>query len=123
MSEDPTRLLPNDDLKFIIAQLQLILSRMESLEQRQVAPEQRQIALEDKVDRHLQETRPIWEAVLAQPNDLKERQQRFEEEMLREVKRTRREFMATMRLESQVNADFRGDIEERLDDLESRNAA
>lgn len=43
--------------------------------------------------------------------------------MLREMKRTRRDFMGALKAESQVNADFRGDIEERMDDLEGRNAA
>lgn len=50
MSEDTTRNLPDDALRQILA-------RFDSLETRMTA-------LEDKVDRRLQETRPIWEQVL-----------------------------------------------------------
>lgn len=124
MSEDPTKLLPNDDLRVMIMRLQeTVVTRFDSLDAEVVMLKQRQFALEEKVDRRLQETRPIWEAVLAQINELKERQQKFEEDMLREMKRTRRDFTAAVKLESQVNADFRGDVEERLDELEGRNAA
>lgn len=130
MSEDLTRILPSDDTKLILAQLQIILSRLDAIEAsqktldaNQKSLETRQAALEEKVDRRLQETRPIWEAVLVQIIELKERQQKFEEDMLREMKRTRRDFTAAMKMESQVNADFRGDTEERLDELEGRNAA
>lgn len=50
MSEDRTQQLPNDALKQILA-------RFDSLDVRLTA-------LEDKVERRLQETRPIWEQVL-----------------------------------------------------------
>ena len=50
MSEDTTRQLPDDGIK-------LLLARFDSLDARLTA-------LEDKVDRRLQETRPIWEQVL-----------------------------------------------------------
>lgn len=55
MSEDPTRQIPPDERSFeerVLAELAALGSRMESLE--------------EKVDRRLAETRPIWEAVLAQ---------------------------------------------------------
>jgi hypothetical protein len=50
MSEDPTQNLPQDGVREILA-------RFDSMDTRLTA-------LEDKVDRRLQETRPIWEQVL-----------------------------------------------------------
>jgi chromosome segregation ATPase len=50
MSEETTQDLPQDGVR-------LILSRLDSIDSRLTA-------LEDKVDRRLQETRPIWEQVL-----------------------------------------------------------
>ena len=52
MSEETTQHLPNDLLK-------LILARLDSLE--------------EKVDRRLQETRPIWEGVLAELKEVNRR--------------------------------------------------
>jgi len=56
MSEEPTKDLPDGDLK-------LILTRLDSIDARLTA-------LEDKVDRRMQETRPIWEQVLAKLGNL-----------------------------------------------------
>jgi hypothetical protein len=50
MSEDTAQRLPDDGVR-------LILARFDSLETRLTA-------LEDKVERRLQDTRPIWEQVL-----------------------------------------------------------
>jgi len=50
MSEEPTQNLPQDGVRQILARLDSIDSRL--------------TALEDKVDRRLQDTRPIWEQVL-----------------------------------------------------------
>jgi tetrahydromethanopterin S-methyltransferase subunit G len=50
MSEEPTQGLPQDGVSRILARLDSIDTRL--------------TALEDKVDRRLQETRPIWEQVL-----------------------------------------------------------
>lgn len=58
MSEDTTRHLPDDGVR-------LILARFDSLETRLTA-------LEEKVDRRLQETRPIWEQVLARLTNVEE---------------------------------------------------
>src|SRR5215213_740109 len=57
MSEEPTRNLPQDGVGLILARLDSIDSRLGNVEVRLTA-------LEDKVDRRLQETRPIWEQVL-----------------------------------------------------------
>lgn len=50
MSEEITQDLPNGDLKLILAHLNSIKARLGTLE--------------DKVDRRLKETRPIWEQAL-----------------------------------------------------------
>ena len=52
MSEEPTEHLLNGDLKRILERLESIDSRFATLE--------------EKVDRRLQETRPMWESVQAQ---------------------------------------------------------
>src|SRR5947209_17255951 len=51
MSEDLTQQLPDGDMKQVLALLNSINGRL--------------TALEEKVDRRLQETRPIWEQVLS----------------------------------------------------------
>lgn len=71
MSEDPTRLLPNNDVKIMLTQLQVtMVARFDALGTQVVELRERQVSLENKVDRRLQETRPIWEAVLAQLAEL-----------------------------------------------------
>jgi tetrahydromethanopterin S-methyltransferase subunit G len=57
MSEESTQNLPQDGVSQILARLDSIDSRLGNVEGRLSA-------LEDKVDRRLQETRPIWEQVL-----------------------------------------------------------
>jgi hypothetical protein len=56
MSEETTQNFPSDDLRGIHA-------RFDSIDRRLTT-------LEDKVDRRLQETRPIWEQVLAKLDGL-----------------------------------------------------
>lgn len=67
MSEEPTRHLPTDDLKLILAHLESINTRLSTLE--------------EKVDRRLQETRPIWEQVLARLDSVENRMQSLENGM------------------------------------------
>lgn len=64
MSEDTTQNLPQDGVRLILARLDSIDSRLSNVENRISNVEERLTALEDKVDRRLQETRPIWEQVL-----------------------------------------------------------
>ena len=101
MSEELTQHLPNGDL-------QLILARLDSIDARLAT-------LEEKVDRRLQETRPIWENVLSQLQEVNARLIRVEEEN----KDFRRMFRSTFSDISRVQ----GDLEERLDRLEGRNAS
>ncbi len=65
MSEDTTRMLPSEDTKLILAQLQTLTGQVQALVTQVATLNERQAVLEDKVDRRMQETRPIWEAVLA----------------------------------------------------------
>jgi predicted nuclease with TOPRIM domain len=71
MSEDLTQPLPNDGV-------QLILKSLENLNGRMTALEDRMITLEDKVDRRMQETRPIWEQVLARLDKIEARLSKIE---------------------------------------------
>lgn len=66
MSEDRTRELP-DSLPFeerVLTLFDRVFDELATIRAEVVAVRDRQDALEDKVDRRLQETRPIWEAVL-----------------------------------------------------------
>jgi chromosome segregation ATPase len=66
MSEDTTRNLPGGDLGEVLSILRSIDGRL--------------TALEDKVDRRLQETRPIWEQVLVRLTGVETRLEKLEEE-------------------------------------------
>lgn len=134
MSEDLTQNLPNSDLKLILASLgsidtrlgsmemrfDSIDTRLDSMEMRLDAMDSRLAALEDKVERRLLETRPIWESVLEQLKevnvqliDMNVRLTKLENEN----KNFRRMLRASFFDLSQVQEDF----EERLDKLEGRN--
>ncbi len=57
MSEEPTQNLPQDGVRQILARLDSIDSRLDNVGGRLST-------LEDKVDRRLHDTRPMWEQVL-----------------------------------------------------------
>ena len=99
MSEETTQNLPNGDLKQILARLDSIDKRLGTLEER--------------VDRRLQETRPIWESVLEQLKEVNTRLTRVEDEN----KDFRRMFRSAFSDISRIQ----GDLEDRLDKLEGRN--
>ena len=67
MSEDTTRQLPDDALSQILARFDSTDARL--------------TALEDKVDRRLQETRPIWEQVLERLTKVETRLKKVEDEV------------------------------------------
>jgi tetrahydromethanopterin S-methyltransferase subunit G len=73
MSEDRTQQLPNDALRQILARFDSMNARFDSFEARLTA-------LEDKVDRRLQETRPIWEQVLDRLTKVETRLGKVEDE-------------------------------------------
>ena len=91
MSEELTQQLPNDLLRQILARLDSMESRFDSrfnsmearldkVETRLDSMDARLTALEEKVDRRLQETRPIWEGVLEQLKEVNTRLDRIEKE-------------------------------------------
>ena len=71
MSENLTRQLPDDAVERILALLTSINSPLVSLEGKVDALDSRLTTLEEKVDRRLQETRPIWEQLLSYVEDIK----------------------------------------------------
>jgi archaellum component FlaC len=115
MSEDSTKQLPNEDLRRILARLDSIDERLTKLE--------------DKVDRRLQETRPIWEQVLARleglENDLRaEMREGFEKsraELNTGLRRVDRQIDVLNRNILEVRADLRY-LDERVNKLESEPA-
>src|SRR5215212_3908087 len=64
MSQDLTQPLPNDGVQLILRSLENLNGRM--------------TALEDKVDRRMQETRPIWEQVLIRLDKIEARLDKIE---------------------------------------------
>lgn len=120
MSEDPTVHLQNADLRLIRESLQSIDSRLARVEERLSGVEERLSGvegrlsvLEDRVDRRLQETRPIWESVLEQLKEMNVRQSRIENEN----KDFRRMFRSAFSDIFRVQAD----LEERVEKIEGRS--
>jgi chromosome segregation ATPase len=74
MSEDATQPLPGGDSGEI-------LSLLRSIDGRLSAVETRLTALEDKVERRLQDTRPLWEQVLERLTAVEERLTKVEERL------------------------------------------
>jgi chromosome segregation ATPase len=98
MSEDPTQNLPQNGLRQILARLDSIDARLTTLE--------------EKVDRRLQETRPIWEQVLARLDSL-------EGEVRTGFRKIERQIGTLAKDVLEVRADQR-DLEERIDRLEPK---
>jgi archaellum component FlaC len=106
MSEEPTQNLPNNDL-------QLILARLDSIDSRLTSLETRMMTLEEKVDRRLQETRPIWESVLEQLKEMNTR--------LTKVENENNDFRRMFRSTFSDMARMQDGLEERVERLEGRN--
>lgn len=138
MSENLTQQLPDDPLRLILARLDSIDARLTSIEGRLTSLEDRLTSLEDrvtsieghitslegrmnaleeKVDRRMQETRPIWEAVLKRLDAVEVRMAGLESEVRMGVRQIDRrvEILAVDVLE------LRGshhELEGRVDKLE-----
>jgi chromosome segregation ATPase len=82
MSEDTTQRLPDDGVRLILARLDSMNSRFDSMDARLDSMDARLMALEDKVDRRLQEARPIWEQVLVRLTNIEERLTGVERELV-----------------------------------------
>ena len=64
MSEEITHQFPNNGFEKILARFDLIDTQLGSISTRMNSFEVRLVSLEEKVDRRLMETRPVWEQVL-----------------------------------------------------------
>lgn len=109
MNEEPTQNLPQDGVRQILARLDSIDSRLSNVENRLSTVENRLSTLEDKVDRRMQETRPIWEQVLSRLDSL-------ENEVRTGFRRIDRHVGLLTKDVLEVRADQR-DLENRLDQL------
>jgi hypothetical protein len=107
MSEDTAQRLPDDGVR-------LILARFDSLETRLTA-------LEDKVERRLQDTRPIWEQVLTRLTEGEEQLTKGLKKVQDEVFLLRRKFdlwtgdLTLLQLRYE-------DIEERFEEFKSERS-
>jgi tetrahydromethanopterin S-methyltransferase subunit G len=100
MSEDRTQHLPDGDMKQVLTLLSSINERL--------------TALEDKVDRRLQETRPIWEQVLSRLTDIEKRLEKVESEVYSFSRKLRVYYDDLIKMQ-----DTQEDFDERLRRLES----
>ncbi|HEX7996861.1 MAG TPA: hypothetical protein VF528_00490 [Pyrinomonadaceae bacterium] len=122
MSEEITQPLANDTLRLILARLDSIDARLDGLETRLTVVEERLATLEEKVDRRLQETRPIWEQVLARvgalENETREGFKNIRDEMNAGLRRVERQVDILNRniLHLQTDVD---ELDERVTELES----
>jgi tetrahydromethanopterin S-methyltransferase subunit G len=105
MSEDPTQILLQDGLRQILARLDSIDSRLTTLE--------------DKVDRRLQETRPIWEQVLVRLEGVEQRMGTLESEMRTGFRKIDRHVGLLVEDVLKVRVDQR-DLENIVDRLEPK---
>ena len=112
MSDEPTQNLPQDGVGKILARLDSIDSRLGNVENRLSNVEGRLSTLEEKVDRRLQETRPIWEQVLTRLDSL-------EDEMRTGFRRFGRQVGQLAKDVMEVRAD-QNDLDRRMDQLETK---
>ena len=119
MSEEPTQNLPQDGVGLILARLDSIDSRLDNVEGRLTA-------LEDKVDRRLHDTRPIWEQVLVRLDavegqlvSFEKRQDDFGGVLRSSLRRFDRQIEELAKDVLEVRADQR-DLEKRMDETESK---
>jgi tetrahydromethanopterin S-methyltransferase subunit G len=126
MSEEPTQHLPQDGVSQILARLDSIDSRLSNVEGRLSA-------LGDKVERRLQDTRPIWEQVLVRLeavegqlvsfgvrlDDFEKRLDSFEEELRSGLRRFGEQVQMLAEDVFDVRAAQRG-LRKRMDVIESK---
>ena len=110
MSEEVTRDFSGDDLRGIHARFDSIDGRLDTLDGRLTA-------LEDKVDRRLQETRPIWEQVLTKLNGLETKVDGIETEMRRGFRKLERQ-MGQLAVDVIEVRGYQNDLEKRVDEIE-----
>lgn len=133
MDEETTRNFPQDNLGLILVRLDSIDSRLGNVENRignvenrLSSVENRLSTLEEKVDRRLQETRPIWEQVLVRLDGVESKVQTlegevagFREEWRTGLRRFERQVGILAKDVMEVRTD-QLDLEKRMDDLEPK---
>jgi chromosome segregation ATPase len=110
MSEDTTQNLPGGDLGEVLSILRSMDTRL--------------TALEDKVERRLHDTRPIWEQVLTRLTAVEERLTKVEEELTKlgtRVKKVEDEVFMFRRKFDVWTGDLTL-VQQRYEDLEERFA-
>ena len=113
MSDEITEKLSNDSIRVILEKLESIDTRLGTLEL-----ETRLTSLEEKVDRRLQETRPIWEQVLARMEKVETTQAEFRTEVRQSFRTLERRLSVLSDDVVTVRADQK-DMGSRIDKLES----
>ena len=111
MSDEITEKLSNDSIRVILEKLESIDTRLGTLETRLTS-------LEEKVDRRLQETRPIWEQVLARLEKVETVQDEFRTEVRQSFRTLERRLSVLSDDVVTVPADQKG-MGSRLEKLES----
>ena len=107
MSEDTTQNLPGGDMGEVLSILRSMNTRL--------------MALEDKVERRLQDTRPIWEQVLTRLTEVEERLTKGLKKVQDEVFLLRRKFdawtgdVALLRLKQE-------DLEDRFEEFKAEGS-
>jgi chromosome segregation ATPase len=131
MSEDRTQQLPNDALRQILARFDSVDARFDSMDARLDSMDSRLTTLEEKVDRRLQETRPIWEQVLIRLTAVEEGLASVREGQARveaRLEKVEDEVDGLGRKVSIFNKDIlkiqdrQNDLKERLDRIDSEHA-
>jgi chromosome segregation ATPase len=121
MNEETTQPLSNDVLKLILARFDSVDKRLDSIDSNVRSLDSRVTALEEKVDRRLQETRPIWERALAEIAELRtEMREGFEKarsELNHGLRRVERQVDILNHSILEVRADLRY-LDERVTKLE-----
>lgn len=119
MNEELTQNLPQDGVKLILARLDSIDSRLSNVENRLSTVENRLSTLEDKVDRRLQETRPIWEQVLVRLDKLEGEVGTLRDEFRIGLRRFERQVGLLAKDVMEARAD-QFDLDRRMDQLEPK---
>ena len=114
MSEDRTQQLPDDGLRQILARFDSMDARFDSMDARFDSMDARLTTLEDKVDRRLQETRPIWEQVLTRLTGVETRLGKVEDEVYSLGRKFRVFNEDILKLQNRHE-----DLEERLNRMEA----
>jgi chromosome segregation ATPase len=111
MSDELTEKLSDDSIRLILDGLKAIDTRLATLETRLAT-------VEEKVDRRLQETRPIWEQVLVRIEKVETIQDEFRTEVRQSFRTLERRLSVLSDDIVAVRADQK-DLASRLDKLES----